>query len=87
MYVKLVRKINFPSFRLLKRTLTPLQVIVAIDQESGCGFIKTVPTKKKKKCDSAVDEACGLLRAVKKIWKKIMSSPYLENLWRIKFEI
>jgi hypothetical protein len=38
-----------------------------LDQESGCGFIETVPAKKKKKCDSAVDEACGLLRAVKKI--------------------
>jgi len=40
------------------------------DQESGCGFIKKVPAKKKKKCDSAVDEACGLLRAVKKLKKK-----------------
>ena len=37
-----------------------------LDQESGCGFIETVPAKKKQKCDSAVDEACGLLRAVKK---------------------
>jgi hypothetical protein len=55
---------------LLKRTLTPLQVAVAIDQASGCGFIKTVPAEKKKKCDSAVDEACGLLRAVKKMGKK-----------------
>jgi len=36
-----------------------------LDQESGCGFIETAPAKKKKKCDSAVDEACGLLRAVK----------------------
>ena len=72
MYVKLVRNINFPclSYRLLKRTLTPLQVAVAIDQASGCGFIKTVPAEKKKKCDSAVDEACGLLRAVKKMGKK-----------------
>jgi len=35
-----------------------------LDQESGCGFIEIVPAKKKK-CDSAVDEACGLLRAVK----------------------
>jgi len=45
-------------------------VAVAIDQASGCGFIKTVPAEKKKKCDSAVDEACGLLRAVKKMGKK-----------------
>jgi hypothetical protein len=36
-----------------------------LDQESGCAFIETAPAKKKKKCDSAVDEACGLLRAVK----------------------
>jgi hypothetical protein len=56
-----------------------------LDQESG--FIETAPGKKKKKCDSAVDEACGLLRAVKNNLEKIMSSPYLENLWRIKFEI
>jgi hypothetical protein len=40
-----------------------------LDQESGCGFIETVPAKKKKKCDSAVDEACGILRAIKKNWK------------------
>ena len=40
-----------------------------LDQESGCGFIETAPAKKKKKCDSAVDEACGLLRAVKTIWR------------------
>ena len=58
-----------------------------LDQESGCGFVERVPAKKKKKCDSAIDEACGLLRAVKKFGKKKMSSPYLENLWRIKFEI
>ena len=59
-----------------------------LDQESGCGFIETVPAKKKKKCDSTVDEACGLLRAIKKFGgKKKMSSPYFENLWRIKFEI
>jgi len=51
-----------------------------LDQESGCGFIETVPAKKKKKCDSAVEEACCLLRDIKKIWKK-MSSPYLENVW------
>ena len=57
-----------------------------LDQESGCGFIETVPAKKKKKCDSAVDEACGILRAIKRNWKK-MSSPYMENVWRIKFEI
>jgi len=54
-------------------------VAVAIDQESGCGFIKTVPAKKKKKCDSAVDEVCSLLRAVKKIWKKLC----LLHIWRI----
>jgi hypothetical protein len=55
-------------------------------KESGCGFIETAPAKKKKKCDSAVDEACGLFRAVKTI-EKMMSSSYLDNLWRIKFEI
>jgi hypothetical protein len=43
------------------------------DQESGCGFIDTVPAKKKKKCDSAVDEASGLLRAVKKLDKNAFS--------------
>ena len=58
-----------------------------LDQESGCGFIETAPAKKKKKCESAMDEACGLLRAVKNNLEEIMSSPYLENLWRIKFEI
>jgi hypothetical protein len=57
-----------------------------LDQESGCGFTESVPAKKTKKRDFAVDEACGLLRAVKKL-EKIVSSPYLENLWRIKFEI
>jgi hypothetical protein len=57
-----------------------------LDQETGCGFIETAPATKKKKLDSAMDEACGLLRAIKK-FKKKMSSPYLENLWRIKFEI
>ena len=31
-----------------------------LGQESGCGFIETVPAKKKKKYDSAVDETCGL---------------------------
>ena len=57
-----------------------------LGQESGCGFIETVPAKKKKNCDSAVDEMCGLLRAVKNL-EKMMSSPYLENLWQMKFEI
>ena len=41
-----------------------------LDQESECGFIETAPAKKKKKCDSAVDEACDLLRAVKKNLEK-----------------
>jgi len=36
-----------------------------LDQENGCGFIETAQAKKKKKCDSAVDEACGLLRVLK----------------------
>jgi len=45
----------------------------------GCGFIETVPAKKKKKCDSAMDEACGLLRAVNKLGKKL----YLLRIWRI----
>ena len=36
-----------------------------LDQESGCRFIETAPAKKKKKCDFAVDGACGLLIAVK----------------------
>jgi hypothetical protein len=31
---------------------------------------ETAPAKKKKKCDPAMDEVCGLLRAIKKIWKK-----------------
>jgi hypothetical protein len=31
-----------------------------LDQESGCGFTETAPMKKEKKCDSAMDEACGL---------------------------
>ena len=38
---------------------------VAIDQESGFGFIGAAPARKKKECDPAVDEACGLLRAAK----------------------
>ena len=58
-----------------------------LDQESGCGFIETAPAKKKKKCDSAVDEACDLFRAVKNNLEKMTSSPHLENLWRIEFEI
>jgi len=58
-----------------------------LDQESGCGFNETVPAKEKKKCDSAVNKSCGLLRAEKKIGVKKLSSPYLENLWRIKLEI
>jgi hypothetical protein len=41
-----------------------------LDLESGCAFVETVPAKKKKKCDSTVDEACGLLRAVKKNLEK-----------------
>jgi hypothetical protein len=36
-----------------------------LDQESGWEFIETAPAKKKKKCYSAMDEACGLLRAIK----------------------
>jgi len=51
-----------------------------LDQESGCGFIETAPAKKKKKCDSAVDEACGLLRAVK---KKLEKKLCLLHIWRI----
>jgi len=42
-----------------------------LDQENGCGFIETAPAKKKKKCDSTMDEACGLLRAVKNNVEKI----------------
>jgi len=38
-----------------------------LDRESGCEFIETVPAKKKKKCDFAMDEARGLLRAVKNL--------------------
>jgi hypothetical protein len=48
-----------------------------LDQESGCGFIEKVPAKKKKKCDSAVDEACGLLRAVKNKKKSLL------HIWKI----
>jgi hypothetical protein len=37
--------------------------------------------RKKNKCDSFVDKACGLLKAVNKIGNKIVASPYFENLW------
>jgi len=33
-------------------------------------YVKIARKKEKKECDSAVDEACGLLRAVKKQFGK-----------------
>jgi len=53
-----------------------------LDQESGCGFIETAPAKKKKKCDSSVDEACSLLRALKKNYVFSIFGEFVANIVR-----
>jgi hypothetical protein len=52
---------------------------IRLDQESGCGF-EIVSAKKKKKCDSAVDEACSLLRDVKKKKKNYVFAIFGESV-------
>jgi hypothetical protein len=58
-----------------------------LDQESGFGFIETAPAKKKKNVIPPWMKHAAYLSRKKNNLEKMMSFLYLENLWRIKFEI